>query len=1541
MKPVKNLAAALSLAVGAWFPLTASAQTLTITNGIQIYGALTNTTVTMTGRCELWVTDSIAPLSGCTVNLNTVDSWLFIPNVLPSVVASTYLGQVRVNGASAVADSNVRVVQYAMGAVVIPHSSSFQPMQVFNGAQFTGASLQLNQYTLYTGTALGVLDRAISSFKLKRGYVAVVAQNVNGTGVSRCYIAQDGDLAVSVLPSSLDNQIRFIRVMPWRWTSKKGISGNPGLGLLNLRWWYDWNIDQSSSRDLEYVAIRQNQSWPGLGQNWQSLGVNTVLGYNEPDQANQANMSVSTAISSWPDLLGTGLRVGAPAVSDGGRSSWLYPFMTQADAAGLRVDFVPVHYYQAHNPADPSGAASQMYSFLLDIWNHTHRPVWVTEWNNGANWTDNNPWPAPTYAQQQACIAAMVAMLDSTPFVERYALYNWVEDVRSVVTNNILTAAGVTYSNEISPISYLQTTPDVGSRGIAQLLFETNSLDSSGYGNNGFAFGSPGYTAGHRGQAIVLDGTNNFIQLPTTVAQSNAFSFAAWVYWNGGPNWQRIFDFGSDTSHYLFLTPSSGGGTLRFAINNGSGEQIVETAGLASGQWTHVALTLAGGNAKIYTNGVLAASSGSITIVPANFNPNLNYLGKSQFSADPLFNGSLDEVQIADYAFTAAQIAALQTNSPPQFTTNLMTRGTATEAVAYSNNIIGTATDPDPGDTLTYSKAGGPAWLSVSTNGILTGTPTASDGGTNYFTMRVTDAAGASAFAVVTISTTVISVSGAWSADASGNWSDATKWSGGVVANAAGYTADFSMVNITADRTVTLDSSRSIGTLKFSDTSGAQNWSLNSSGGSILTLDTGSSALPSIVVTNTATISVPLAGVNGFALAGSGTLILSNANTFTGNARILSGTLKIAHTNALQAGTVSLDDGDGALTFGPITSANLGGLTGTRNIVLTNSANVGVALNLGGSGNNSYAGILSGSGSLVNSGSGTFTLTSSNTYTGGTIINAGTVKLSRDPVIRFAFNNAAGSSGGSVITNTGTGGAAMNGTIVGTGASVVSGGRYGNALTNTGTGGTAATNIVLVNSKGIATDATGTWTLGYWIKTTTAGAVIMYQGDGTWSSAGQTAYLLNANSGSTAGTTAGAVRWGGGFLTGTIALNNGNWHFITLVDRAGTETIYVDGHADTVTSTVGLALSSLANQMWIGGSPDADAGAFKINGLIDEVYLYNRALNLAEIQLLTNNTPNLTVGNFGGQLPAATALAVSAGATFDFGGNSQTIASLAGNFGGGTITNSGAAPVTLTFGGGSGTNTFSGIIADNAATNAISLVKNGAAMEILSGANNFRGATTVNNGSLIVNGSLGTNSLTVTGGQLGGNGVIAGSLLVQSGGTLTPGGSIGVLTCSNNVTLQSGSTNFFELNKISGTNDQLRVSGALNYGGTLFVTNLSGTLAGSDRFQLFSAVNFSGNFSVLAGSPGAGLDWKFNPTNGVLTVYSTVPANLTVAVTNAALQISWPADHLGWMLQVQTNDLSAGLGTNWISIPGSTTNTQFVAPLVPENPSVFYRLIYQ
>ena len=126
------------------------------------------------------------------------------------------------------------------------------------------------------------------------------------------------------------------------------------------------------------------------------------------------------------------------------------------------------------------------------------------------------------------------------------------------------------------------------------------------------------------------------------------------------------------------------------------------------------------------------------------------------------------------------------------------------------------------------------------------------------------------------------------------------------------------------------------------------------------------------------------------------------------------------------------------------------------------------------------------------------------------------------------------------------------------------------------------------------TDASGTWTVGCWIKTSTAGAVIIYQGDGTWSSSGQTTYLSERQFRQHGRDNAGAVRWAGGFLTGTAALNTNAWHFITLVDNAGTETIYVDGNVEAVTSTMGLPLASGANQIWIGGAPDYDAGAVKM-----------------------------------------------------------------------------------------------------------------------------------------------------------------------------------------------------------------------------------------------------------------------------------------------------------------------------------------------------------
>ena len=80
---------------------------------------------------------------------------------------------------------------------------------------------------------------------------------------------------------------------------------------------------------------------------------------------------------------------------------------------------------------------------------------------------------------------------------------------------------------------------------------------------------------------------------------------------------------------------------------------------------------------------------------------------------------------------------------------------------------------------------------------------------------------------------------------------------------------------------------------------------------------------------------------------------------------------------------------------------------------------------------------------------------------------------------------------------------------------------------------------------------------------------------------------------------------------------------------------------------------------------------------------------------------------------------------------------------------------------------------------------------------------------------------------------------------------------------------------------------------------------------------------------------------GVPTVIvATNPTNLICKVVASQLTLSWPADHLGWRLQAQTNNLTHGLGTNWIDVAGTAVTNQFSLPINPANGSVFYRLVY-
>jgi hypothetical protein len=197
---------------------------------------------------------------------------------------------------------------------------------------------------------------------------------------------------------------------------------------------------------------------------------------------------------------------------------------------------------------------------------------------------------------------------------------------------------------------------------VAHYELDNNGNDSSGNANHAVATGAPAYTVGCIGQAIDLDGSDDFLTLPTNIANSDNITIAAWVNWDGGGSWQRIFDFGNNTTEYMFLTPRSGCDTLRISItiDRSGGQQFVETSQLAIGQWVHVAVKLERNMATLYVNGLPAATK-SITLKPTDFVPIRNYIGKSQWP-DPLFDGRIDDFRIYNYALSDSEIRNLGTD---------------------------------------------------------------------------------------------------------------------------------------------------------------------------------------------------------------------------------------------------------------------------------------------------------------------------------------------------------------------------------------------------------------------------------------------------------------------------------------------------------------------------------------------------------------------------------------------------------------------------------------------------------------------------------------------------------------------------------------------------------------------------------------------------------------------------------------------------------------------------------------------------------------
>jgi autotransporter-associated beta strand protein len=583
---------------------------------------------------------------------------------------------------------------------------------------------------------------------------------------------------------------------------------------------------------------------------------------------------------------------------------------------------------------------------------------------------------------------------------------------------------------------------------------------------------------------------------------------------------------------------------------------------------------------------------------------------------------------------------------------------------------------------------------------------------------------------------------------------------------------------------------------------------------------------------------------------------------------------------------------------------------------------------------------------------GTMVVTKKNSFGAGTLnINGGTIQSSGSSAFAPTLLNIGGN-----FTFTGTGND--------TWAMPTSLGSATPNITNNTTSGSRMLIGVISGSAGVGLNfwgsGAGTINIGNTGNTFTGpininGAEVQFQYDGSF--------------GPVPGSpTAGAIVIDGGRLTS--ADTNGNAVTYVLNSNRGIQVGSTMGTSISVKSATGF----LTYNGIIADKPSSTgilvkqgAGTLSLGGV--STYSGNTFMNNGTVQLTTgdNRLPIGTIVNLGQSASANLGV-------FDLNGRNQEIAGLDSVSGINTsatlknaVTNSGpAATLTLSGSGiyayGDGSTNNSGII-----TGPISLMITGSGTQTLGDTNTYTGNTTVNAGTLALSGTGLINktpvitvaagatvdasartdgTLTLSSGQtLNGSGTVKGVLTVTSFSTVAPGSAagLGVLTVTSSATL--GGTNVMKLNKTSGTNDVLSVGGTLTYGGTLNVTNLSGTLAAGDSFKLFNASVYAGSFTTTnLPMLGSSLVWDTSAlANGSLNVVSKPMPHIT-SFSLAGTNLVFIGTN-GWAngtYELLTSTNMALAFTNWTAIATNTfdSNGQFnlTNGINPDAPQQFYML---
>jgi hypothetical protein len=207
---------------------------------------------------------------------------------------------------------------------------------------------------------------------------------------------------------------------------KKGSGGYDGdWAKFGVSWNYNWGRDTGANlpAHVVFTPMQHNRWWPDwntLPQSYSPWHTTSkpvaLLGYNEPEEPSQGNISMADAIALWPLLEQTDIPLVSP-VPVNPFNGWLNDFYSQAGARGYRIDFTAVHWY-----ANPD--AGGLINLLQSVYNTWGRPVWLTEfstvdWGGTATWTEENNY---------RFLSEFMWRAEDLIWLKRYAIFSFSGD---------------------------------------------------------------------------------------------------------------------------------------------------------------------------------------------------------------------------------------------------------------------------------------------------------------------------------------------------------------------------------------------------------------------------------------------------------------------------------------------------------------------------------------------------------------------------------------------------------------------------------------------------------------------------------------------------------------------------------------------------------------------------------------------------------------------------------------------------------------------------------------------------------------------------------------------------------------------------------------------------------------------------------------------------------------------------------------------------------------------------------------------------------